>query len=90
MTGPDGSPGSPGWTRLQRLHGVDGVEEWLAVGDLVNPHEGDYSAVARAWSWAAQPLAVAGNDRRIRDNVAIELTPMTDDASSRSLLEEAQ
>ena len=64
-----------GLESLPQLACVDAVDQWLVPGDLANPHEGDYSAVARAWSWAPDPVGVAVNDRRIRDSVQVDLIP---------------
>jgi hypothetical protein len=69
--------GVTGLEQLSRLPGVDAVDQWLSPGDLVNPHEGDYSAVARAWSWSGTPVGVTANDQRIRECVQVDLVPAT-------------
>jgi biotin carboxylase len=55
--------------------GVEDVERWRQVGDLVNPHEGDYSAVGRAWSHAPTPAEVVEVDRVLRQVVEATLSP---------------
>lgn len=65
-----------GLARAADIPGIEGVEQWHAVGDLVNPHEGDYSALGRAWSHAGTPHRVLTIDSRLRDAVQATLAPL--------------
>lgn len=74
--------GVDGLSELARRRGVDVVQQRLAVGEVADPHEGDYSAVLRVLTSAPSSAGVVALDRQLRTmvdvNIDVEAEPEAD------------